>query len=236
MNLHASREMAPATLGIGFYGAVEVARLLAIPPRNVRRWLGGYTYEDENRKVSMPPLWVPQLPRVDGMLELGFRDLIELKFVKAFMNAGLTLNAIRRCMAAAKEMIEDERPFSTRRFRTDGRSIFFEIAGGAEQGQLIDLRTRQYQMGSVIERTFRDLDVEDDFVARWRPHNGKASIVLDPTRAFGRPIVADFGVPTEVLADAVTAEGSIDAAAHAFEVPASVVRDAVSFEARLNAT
>jgi uncharacterized protein (DUF433 family) len=85
----------------------------------------------------------------------------------------------------------------------------------------------------VIERTFKDLDIEDNAVARWRPFNGKRSIVIDPGRSFGQPIAAETGVPTVALAQAVEAEGSIEDVARLYEVPVTVVRDAVSFEAGL---
>jgi uncharacterized protein (DUF433 family) len=98
---------------------------------------------------------------------------------------------------------------------------------------MLDLKKRQFEMKQVIERSFKDLDIENDAVARWRPYRNKASIVIDPTRAFGQPIAMRFGVPTIVLADAVKAEGSVARAAWAYEVPAAVVRDAVNFEASL---
>ena len=60
---------------------------------------------------------------------------------------------------------------------------------------------------AVIERTFKDLDLDDDVVVRWRPYRGKDSIVLDPERAFGKPIAASSGVPVVALVGAVTAEG-----------------------------
>jgi uncharacterized protein (DUF433 family) len=95
------------------------------------------------------------------------------------------------------------------------------------------LKKRQYAIKQVIERSFRDLDIANDIVARWRPLNGKPSIVIDPARAFGQPIAADSGVPTTVIADAVNSEGSIDRVARLFAVPLPVVRDAVRFEETL---
>ena len=71
--------------------------------------------------------------------------------------------------------------------------------------------------------------------ARWWPLPGADTIVIDPQRSFGQPIAADYGVPTATLARAVTVEGSVKAAARAYEVPARVVRDAGEFEDRLAA-
>ena len=58
--------------------------------------------------------------------------------------------------------------------------------------------------------------------------------MIDPARAFGRPL-AEGGVSTEVLANAATVEGSIGKAARAYEVAPAAVRDAVEFERKLAA-
>jgi uncharacterized protein (DUF433 family) len=220
-------------LGIGYYTVPEAARLLRMPAVNIRRWLGGYKYTKDNDEFVMPPLWTPQLPRHDDHLELGFRDLIELRFVHAFTKANLSLITIRRCLEFARDCVEDDRPFSTRRFQTDGRTIFLNSALQTGKEELLDLTKRQYVLKQIIERTFKDLDIENDAVTRWRPFKGKNSIVIDPLRAFGQPIATNYGVPTTTLADSVEAEGSVNRVAQLFEVAAQVVRDAVQFEKAL---
>lgn len=216
-------------LGIGYYTALEAARLLQVPSRSIVRWLAGYSYKRDGREVHVAPLWNPQLPAGDH-LELGFRDLIELRFVIAFSRAGLGLQTIRSCLQRARDCMSDDRPFSTRRFQTDGRTIFLESLGETEEGSLLDLKQRQFVFRQAVEMTFRDLDVADTTVVGWRPFHGKPSIVIDPQRAFGQPIAASYGVPTATLMQAVEAEGSIERVARLFEVPLPIIRDAVGFE------
>ena len=201
----------------------------------MRRWLGGYSYREGGELHQVAPLWEPQLPKAEDHLEVGFRDLIELRFVSAFLNAGLGLKTIRYCLEYARQCVDSDRPFSTRRFQTDGRTIFLDSANSAGDEQLLDLKKNQFVIKSVIERTFKDLDIEDDAVARWRPFRGKRTIVIDPERSFGQPIAAEYGVPTIAIAQAAKAEGSEKAAAALFELPVSVVRDAVKFEESLAA-
>jgi uncharacterized protein (DUF433 family) len=45
--------------GVGLYTFHEAARLTRIPLRDLRRWLGGYTYRDKRNETSIavPPLW-----------------------------------------------------------------------------------------------------------------------------------------------------------------------------------
>lgn len=98
---------------------------------------------------------------------------------------------------------------------------------------MLDLKEKQYVFKQVVEQSFKDLDLEGDIVARWRPYRGKDSIVVDPTRSFGQPVAAASGVPTIVLADAVKAEGSVARVAALYEVDKSVVQDAVRFHEEL---
>ena len=82
----------------------------------------------------------------------------------------------------------------------------------------------------------RDAAFGTAMVARWFPLGAsRNTIVLDPARAFGRPIVASGGVPTEVLAQAVEVEGSVERVAKLYEVPLPAVRDALAFQRQLAA-
>lgn len=222
-------------IGIGLYTSAEAARLLRVPTPRVRRWMRGYHYAVDDQRRRIEPLWTPQIPPLDGSVELGFRDLTELRFVVRFLEAGLSLQMVRTAQRLARIMICEERPFSTCRFATDGRRIFLEMADGTEDPKLIDLANRQFAFRTLIEPSFKDLDFEAGVAARWWPMPGRKSIVIDPQRSFGQPIAAEYGVPTATLAAAVGAEGSVKAAARAYEVAPSVVRDALDFEVRLAA-
>jgi uncharacterized protein (DUF433 family) len=229
MQFDEARTTAPQ-LGIGYYSVPDASRLLRVPARSIRRWLGGYRYSAGNTKRAVAPLWTPQLPRYGETVELGFRDLVELRFIKAFLDAGLNMLTIRNCLAYARECVSDERPFTTRQFKTDGKTIFLSSMKDEADEGLLDLRKRQFVIREIIERTFQDLDLESNAVVRWRPYFGKKSIVLDPARSFGQPIAAEFGIPTVVLHQAVIAEGDENKVAHLFECSIEVVRDAVHFE------
>ncbi|MEQ1519670.1 MAG: hypothetical protein ABL936_00195 [Aestuariivirga sp.] len=222
-------------IGIGCYTISEASRLLRIPALNIRRWLGGYSYTSNGVTHALPPLWKPQLPGDDEHIELGFRDLIELRFVQGFMKEGLSLITIRNCLEYAKEFVNDEYPFSTRRFRTDGKTIFLDSANRTGKNELLDLKRKQFAIKLIIERTFRDLDLELGTVRRWRPFKGKQSIIIDPERALGQPVAANYGVPTIALFQAFKAEGSVETVARFYEVTPQTVKDSVAFEESLAA-
>lgn len=221
--------------GVGSYTIQEAASLIKESNRNIARWMKGYSYTRNNEKHHIDPLWETEWPSEEDHIELGFRDLIELRFVKAFTDAGIGLLAIRNCLEYARECVNDDHPFSTRRFQTDGKTIFLEGIQRSKEARVLDLKRRQYVFRQIIAQTFKDLDIEDDAVARWRPFNGKQTIVIDPKRSFGQPITNRYGIPTVVLSDALAAEGSIDRVSRLYDVPPNVIKDAVKFESTLKA-
>ena len=214
--------------------------MLKTEPRKISRWLGGYTYRGRDGNIiKATPLWRPQSPRLGDSLEIGFRDLVELRFVLAFLYHGVGLNVIRRCLENARKIIGQERPFPTDRFRSDGNSIFLESLREEELAErhgssaVMDLKTNQMVFKQVVEKTFRDFDLVDGSVVQWRPFSGKPSIVIDPARSFGKPLAAEYGVPTIALASAVKAEKSTRRVARVFDVSVAVVNDAIAFERSL---
>jgi hypothetical protein len=118
---------------------------------------------------------------------LSFRDLIELRFVKAFREFGLSLFTIRECFERAVEAVKDQRPFSTQRFRTDGKTIFLEITHDVREGELLDLKRRQGAFHRVVAPSLHDLEFDANIVARWFPLGmSRRTIVVDPARSVGR--------------------------------------------------
>jgi uncharacterized protein (DUF433 family) len=219
-------------LGVGLYTAAEASSLTGIPSLRIRRWLTGYAHGPSDAQSWSDPLWTPQLPRTGKDVALGFRDLMELRFVASFVAAGISLHSIRRARAIGRQLVGDERPFSTTRFRTDGRTIFLQVSREAEEPTLIDLLNRQYAFHRVVEPSFRDIDFGEEAAERWWPMSHRSQVVVDPIRNFGQPILAEYGVPTWAIADAVETEGSVAKVAKIFDLPVGAVRDAVAFERR----
>jgi uncharacterized protein (DUF433 family) len=235
----------PDALSRGAYSAAEGLRLLNFsrgpaPARHVSRntvarWLRGYDFKTDEGGGHSEPLWQPDYSNDDDLIELSFRDLIELRFVKAFRDIGLALPTIRECYQRAAEEVHDERPFSTQKFRTDGKTIFLEITEGIQEAKLVDLRRRQNVFRTIVEPSLKDLEFDASAVARWFPlGTARKSVVVDPTRAFGRPIAAS-GIPTEVLSRAVAVEGSVAKVVRLYDVTSDEVKSAMAFERKLAA-
>jgi uncharacterized protein (DUF433 family) len=220
-------------LGIGSYTPAEAARLTGVPAYALKRWLFGYSYSHHGPLTVQPPLWEPQYGVDQEDPLLGFRDLIEARMVGRLRQIGIGMPTIRACLRTAADIAQDPHPFSSASFRTDGKRLFLERVSDSGERDIIDLKLRQHAFAKVIERSFLDLEFDDQKATRWFLLPNKQTIVADPQRSFGQPITNEGGVPTNRLAQAVSAEGSVTKVAKLFEIASHVVRDALSFEKRL---
>jgi uncharacterized protein (DUF433 family) len=220
--------------GIGAYSLTEAGQLLSVSPTTIRRWLFGYSYDHHGPKMTQSPLWSPEYGSNQEEPLLGFRDLIEARIVRGLRSRHIGLQTIRECLRNASEIVQDAHPFSTKRFKSDGKRLFLEITENLPNGQdepaLIDLKARQNVFRTIVAPSFVDLSYDADVASRWWLLPNKKTIVIDPTRSFGQPIVADGGVPTARLAQAVEAEGSVERVAQIYELKPNLVRDALNFE------
>lgn len=227
--------MTQADYGIGIYTAPEAARMVGMGAQTLRRWLLGYDHKGRDAEVRHEPaLWSPQYdPDEDDGVLLGFRDLIEARIINALRKKRIGLPTIRICMDRAREIVGKEHPFSTSEFKTDGKSIFLRITRDLNEPELIDLKHKQGVFSRVVEPSLADLDFGPDGAERWWLLHGKKTIVADPVRSFGQPIVAGHGVTTARLVQAVKAEGSVAKVARLYEIQPRLVRDALTYESQL---
>ena len=184
----------------------------------------------------MPPLWNPE-PKSEGLDGLSFHDLLEVRFVKHFRRLGISLQTIRIAAQNAREILGSPYPFTCRGFQTDGQSIFAEAIAVSGDPELLDLKRRQYVIRKVVQQSlFAGLEFENDRATRWYPMERSKAVFLDPEIAFGKPVVADAKIRTDILRDAWLAEGkNARRVASLYEVSTRAVDAAVRFEARLAA-
>ena len=220
--------------GVGIYSIGEAARLTGVSASRIRRWVKGYAFRSAGRVLQSPPVFSSQLPVLGGEIAVGFLDLVEVRFVDAFLKRGVTWSTVRKAEAKGRALFDTTHPFATRPFRTDGRGIFAELGGRAEKA-VIDLASSQLAFAQVVSPFLSGIEFEGETAARWWPLGTSKRVVIDPARSFGQPIVAREGVPTAVLAAAVEAEGAEEVVARVYEVSPASVRHAVEFEKKLAA-
>lgn len=217
-------------IGIGLYTPAEASRLLAVPAARIARWLRGHSIEDR----AYNALWQPEVTLGDNHIYLGFRDLMEVRVADAFIKLGISAIRVRRAVAIARDVLGQDHPLATNRFRTDGREIFLHVLETEEDGRqrerLLNIFRQQYEFKSILDPILKTVDFsEDGGPILWWPRGRNGQVVVDPARSFGQPIDATSSVPTATLAAAAKQEG-IRGAARAFEVSEAAVRRSVDFE------
>lgn len=211
--------------GIGLYTLQEAERLTGASAREANRWLFGYKHANGFSE----PLWRTQLIGDDDQIKvIGFRDLLELRMVKAFAAKNVPLQVIRVAINNARSLLGDY-PFTAHRFLTDGKSIFHEAVD--QESQLTDLAKQQLVFEHIIRPS---LYAGIEFSAageakRWFPTKNKI-VVLDPEISFGKPVLAEYGVRTGVIAASFEVEKSKRAVAAIYEISMAAVDAALKFE------
>jgi len=197
----------------------------------------GYTWTRGEEEHFSPPIIATHIGRIDGSLALDFGDLIEIRFLDAFRKHGVSWWAIRLASERASELIGHRHPFSTRKFKTDGRTILAELVQPTGDRSLLDLVRNQYALEQVIAPYLYEGLVFNprDEPMQWHPLGNHREVVLDPTRAFGAPIVKREGVPTRVLFNCFSAEESVKTVASWYEVSEKSASDAIEYEQSLAA-
>jgi len=222
-------------VGIGLYSFAEAAKLTGIESGRLRRWLRGYTYHPkgvEAKQISAP-LWSSPLLG-DELDALSFSDLLEVRFVDAFRRYGVSLHTIRVAALHARELFHTNYPFTNRRFQTDGRAVFAEAIHETGESEMIDLAKKQYVFDKVVRPSlYQGIEFgADELAKRWFPVSNSKAVVLDPQIAFGKPIVTDVGVRTDILYEAFQVEQDKQTVARLYEVPVGAVEHAIRFEQR----
>jgi hypothetical protein len=219
------------SLAGGFYTVTEAARLLNLESsRRVTRWLTG-----------PEPVILRQYGKAGTVHEIGFLDLLEIRFIEHFRRRGISLQALRICARNARSALGMDHPFATSgiTFETDRKRVFMQTAEETGDPRLLDLVGNQFAIYSVLESFLaRDLSFDaSGLAAEWRPDTTNfPSVAINPLHAFGRPTVGKSRVPTTAVFNLFKAEqGNAGAVARWFDITEDETKQAVAFESGLAA-
>jgi uncharacterized protein (DUF433 family) len=227
--------MKTTLLQTGIYTISEAARLTGVSSRRIRRWLRGYEFRVKHGRHRSAPVWHGQLDPMDHSMALGFLDLIEIRCVDAFVQAGVGWKTLRLAHQKAQDTLSITHPFCTNQFKVSGREIILELKRDDTEPQLWEIARNQRVFDKITRPFMKDLVFAQGAVpSQWWPMGTNRLVVLDPRRSFGQPIVSDSGVPTIILDRAVKA-ASLREVAGWYEVHRAEIQDAVEFEHKLAA-
>jgi uncharacterized protein (DUF433 family) len=193
------------------YTIAEAAHYLCIPKATVSAWVKGTTYTvGGNRKRFRRVIDLP----TKSLNLMSFYNLAEAHVLRVLRTEyNINLQPIRKSLEFIKNERGWKRPLIQEQFRTDGVTLFIR-----HLGKLLDASNPDQQlMESLLIDHLERIEWEDAFAARLYPftrlmQDGDApkSIVIDPHRSFGRPLLDRLGVTTNVIAERYKAGDSID--------------------------
>lgn len=222
----------------GLYTVFDVTRLTGVNATTIGRWMQGYSYPSTSGVTTQPPVWEPEIPAIDGTLILSFNDLLEIRWVDIFRKHHVPLPNIRTAVIELREIYGTRHPFSRERVFTDGRAIMIELKDNTGAALLYEVSgSKNYAFWDVVVPSLKVGTVFNDGLAKkWHPDEERfGRIVIDPSVAFGRPVVEGTRLDTEVLESAYTAEQSYDIVADWYGIDSDAVEQAVSFHKQLQA-
>lgn len=207
------------------YPVPRAARIVRLSPSTLRLWACG---EAERKALFHPASRVPLL--------LSFSNLIEA-FVLASMRQvhGISMQRVRKALRYVGSELGYTRPLIHAGFRTDGVSLFVQQAD-----RLLNVSADgQTVLREVLEASLQRIDWEGGLAARLYPWirsgelaHGPRTIVIDPRRGFGQPVIAGTGIEARIVAGRFRAGESILVLAEDYGVAPEQVEDAIRCETR----
>ena len=169
----------------------EAAGYLHVPKSTIHEWA--------RPPRSQAPL-ITCFPTRGRQATVPFIGFAEGYVLSAFRRAGVPLQRIRPAVQALESTIGIEHALASRSLYTDGAEVLYDFAErGADdllELQLVVVRTGQRQFSEVVRDYLQRITYgEDGWASRVRlPSYGPAEVVVDPSIAFGLPLVVHGGL------------------------------------------
>lgn len=116
---------AKCLIGQGIYTMTDVARIVHVDPRSIRRWASGYMRDN----VPYEPVLQSEVVRLDGSEFVVFAQLVEFLFINLFREHGTSIRVIRAAARNAARRFESRYPFASAGLTTDGKAVFLLSPG-----------------------------------------------------------------------------------------------------------
>ena len=138
----------------GIYSIPDAARLIGINTRSISRWARGYHYPRSGTVRKSPPVFRADIEPYEGRYALSFLDLMELRWVKAFREHGLSFYKIRIAATRAAAILKTHHPFASQRLFDDRKTNFFRIAQEENDSDLLDVVKGNMESTESFLRSF----------------------------------------------------------------------------------
>lgn len=213
------------------YTLAEAAHYLRLPLATLRSWVLGRQYPTAGGGGEFPALIRPASRRPPL---LSFSNLIEAHVLRSLRKEHVVpVKALRSALAYAEKTLGIDRLLLRPELRAHAGKVFLE-----RYGELIELSASgQLAMRRLFEEHLNRIEWgSSKFPVRLYPFVSAASpsearlIVIDPSIAFGRPVVVPKSIATSTIAERIDAGESVQDLAEDYDLGPSEVEQAILYE------
>ncbi|MGK2915675.1 MAG: DUF433 domain-containing protein [Porticoccaceae bacterium] len=213
------------------YTLADAARYLKVASTTLRSWVIGRHYPKGAGVAHFRPLIHPAVSQPPT---LSFWNLIEAHVLRALRtDHGVSINALRQALDYAEKTLNIDRLLLSSELRTDAGRLLLE-----RYGELIDLSASgQIAMRKVFEEHLKRVEWDRwQFPVRLYPFassnapTAKRPVTIDPSIAFGRPIMVRRGISTRAIVERIDAGETVAEVAADYDLTPPEIEEAVLYE------
>jgi len=211
-------------IGLGIYTASEIARILRVPYRKVYTWMNKYWDGKIGKDYGSKYSW-----DINGKRAVSFHTFIEFYVMMRFSEAGVKPKQVLEAHAELAKMYSTPFPFARKEvlngIKSDGKHVFLKNKEG-----IIELNgTKQFNL-NLIEMFFINLEFDkDNLASRFWPIGKEKSILVDPKRRFGRPVIDGKNIFPEIIFSHHRAGDPIPYIAYVYQISEAEVSHALEY-------
>jgi uncharacterized protein (DUF433 family) len=212
------------TLGKGIFTPSDIAGFLKVKTATVNRWMKTYWDGEFAQKVGHAASW-----KIDGSKAVDFLTMIEIVVMGSLVDLGAQTREIAKAHNLLSERFNTEYPFATKEvlenIRIGGRKVYWE-----EDNMIINLDGSGQINLDFIRKLVKNLDFDTSELAiRYWPIGKEKSILVDPKRKFGHPVIAGRNIYPETIYNMIRAGDPAEFVAELYGLTIKEIDDVIEY-------
>jgi uncharacterized protein (DUF433 family) len=229
------RKVQPRTnlADVAAYSLREAAALIGVPMSTLHKWTKGRTFPTKRGTQASAPIIETPAPHF-----LSFTNIVEAHILAGFRRERVALEKIRRAVRFVDRHYRVKHALALEDFQTDGVDLFIERL---DHGLVNASRDGQNAMRAIVETHLRRVEYKHGRAIRLFPlirptrvgaqilpqGDAPRTVVIDPHRAFGRPVLNGTSVPVEDIFSRWQRGEGIQQLASDYEVTPAEIEEAL---------
>jgi uncharacterized protein (DUF433 family) len=211
-------------IGYGIYTVTDAASLLRLPVSKVRYWINKFWDEQLSVSPESKYSWG------DGRgKSVNFYTLMEFFVFYQLREQGISVHKILKTHQFLSKKFDIAYPFASYQIMSDGKSILFSPDAG---DSIVTATPKlQYNLTGIIGEFVEKIEFTEDnqLAVRFFPDGKTSSVVIDPERQFGQPIIEGTNILAKTIYSMHKGGETDEFIAEVYSLLPSQVNDAVTY-------